>query len=191
MEISGIVIDEEGTPLPFVHIILVSKRKGTIANANGIFSFVAELNDSVVFSSVGFKKKGIIIPDSLTMYHYPTEIVLQRDTIYLSEVEIYPWATYEEFKEAFIHLTLPETDMDRAYKNFEIIKFQLQFDYTGTPDPSINYKYLTQTQTYYSMNKGLMPPSLRSSINNPLFNWVAWANLIQMIKESKFKKKNR
>lgn len=194
IEVSGIITNEEGYQVPFVHIIILNKGKGTIADHKGMFSFVAETNDTIIFRSVGYKQTGVTIPANLEDIHYPIEVRLVTDTIYLSVVEIYPWKNYEEFKEAFVNLELPESDMDRALKNFEIIKAQLFTDYidlNAAPDPDLCYRNITAMQQYNASYKGMMTPSFNNWMSNPLLNYVAWANLIKMIKEGKFKRKNK
>ena len=192
IEVSGIITNDEGYLVPFVHIIVLNRGMGTIADHKGMFSFVAQTNDTIIFRSVGYKQTGITIPANLEEVNYHIAIHLQTDTIYLPEVEIYPWATYEEFKEAFVNLELPETKMDRALKNFDIIKGQIfadNIDFTATPDPDLCYRNITAMQHYNATYKGMAPPSFNNWMNNPLLNYVAWANLIKMIKEGKFKRK--
>ena len=147
-----------------------------------MFSFIVEPYDTILFSSVGYKKVGLIIPDTLKTFHLELDIYMETDTIMIEEVIILPWKTYEEFKEAFLSLELPDDDMNRAYKNIALIKTQIY--YSGTPDPGLNYKYMLQEQYNQLYTKGQMP---YYSILNP----IRWAEFFKYLEEGKFKNKNR
>ena len=63
------------------------------------------------------------------------------DTFQLAEVRIYPWKTYQEFKEAFLALDLGDEDEERAYHNIALIKTQIKMNRDGaTPNPNIAFR---------------------------------------------------
>ncbi|MBL7112649.1 MAG: carboxypeptidase-like regulatory domain-containing protein [Bacteroidales bacterium] len=182
IQLSGVIRNELLQPLQFTHILIKNQHRGTISDQKGMFSFIVEPYDTILFSSVGYKRVGLIIPDTLKTFHLELDIYMETDTIMIEEVIILPWKTYEEFKEAFLALELPDNDMNRAYKNIALIKTQIY--YSGTPDPGLNYKYMLQEQYNELYTKGQMP-------YYSIFNPIRWAEFFKYLEEGKFKNKNR
>ncbi|RPI45734.1 MAG: hypothetical protein EHM46_01395, partial [Bacteroidetes bacterium] len=120
VQFSGIVRDLQHMPLPYVNIIILNERRGTTTDNRGMFSFVVRPNDTILFSHLGHKSTIHIIPDSIGGQQYPADIFMVSDTFHLAEVRIYPWKTYQEFKEAFLALELPDDDQQRAYHNIAL-----------------------------------------------------------------------
>lgn len=166
IQLSGVVRNLKYEPVQNVHVINVKKGTGTTTNYKGMFSFIVYPGDSILFRSVGYKNSLVVIPDSLQEKHYPRDIYLLNDTIRLAEVKIFPWKSYEEFKVAFINLELPDNDMQRAAKNIEIIKAQLNMDFE--PNADLAFKN-SMKQQYEKMYYAGQYPSI--SVLNP-FNWI-------------------
>lgn len=179
IQLSGILRDANNQPLQFATILVPNRFKGTVSDQKGMFSFIVFPNDTVRFTSIGFKPRQIVIPDTLDHFHYPVNIVMEYDTIQLAEIQIFRYGSYEEFREAVINLRLPEDDYQRALANIALIKSQIYSD-TGA-DPGLNYKYYMQEQHYRSMYQGQLPP-------NNLFNPISWAQFIQAIREGRFRR---
>jgi len=63
--ISGKLVDEKNTPVPFAHIKIINSQKGTISNQNGMFKIVIpELSSNKVFiaiSAIGFETLNIAL----------------------------------------------------------------------------------------------------------------------------------
>ncbi len=108
--------------------------------------------------------------------------MLRMDTISLALTEVYPWPTKEQFKKAFLKLSLPDDDMTRADRN--MARTDNKERMTGMAlDASLNYKYSMQqyqSKLYYA---GQLPP-------NNLLNPLAWAKFIKAWKNGDFKKTN-
>ncbi|MDY0084264.1 MAG: carboxypeptidase-like regulatory domain-containing protein [Ignavibacteriaceae bacterium] len=183
IQFSGAVVTGDSlNPVPFTHIIVKGTSRGTISNINGFFSFVAQPNDIVIFSSIGLKKGYYKIPDTLSADNYTMFQVMQPDTIFLPETVIYPWPSPTNFKNAFISLNVPDDDYDRALKNIALLS--LKDSYLKIQmDGSINYKNFIQEkiENYYTM--GQMP------VNN-LLNPFAWAQFFKAWQNGEFKRKN-
>lgn len=178
-QLSGFVKSEDNEGLPFVHIIVKNHRRGTISDFEGFFSLVVEKNDTLIFSSIGYKKSSFLVGDTVSFHDYFITKVLEIDTITLNEMIIFPWNTYEQFKEAFLKLDAPQDDIDRAIKNFALIEDQLRL-YPADSDPSLNYKYFMQqtyNQIYYA---GQLPP-------NNLLNPIAWSQFFTALRNGDFK----
>jgi hypothetical protein len=182
IELSGIVTDQNQQPLSFVNIIIKNKERGTISDIRGMFSFPAQTGDTILFSSVGFKKVTLIIPDTLNRVHYPVEIMMPVDTIMIGEVKIFPWKTYAEFREAFKKLDLPHNDIERARHNIALIKTQIIL--SNTADPGVNFNYVMQQQYNKTSIQGQYP-------SIPILNPFNWARFIEALKNGDLKDENK
>lgn len=183
IQLSGVVRNEYLQPVQYAHIVVLNKNRGTISDMHGMFSFVVEPLDTVTFTAVGFKRVALVIPDTLTRYHLSVDIYLETDTIWIEEVVILPWKTYEEFREAFLSLELPDNDLKRAYRNIALIQTQIYYP-NEKPDPDLNYQYALKDQYNQLYSKGQIP---YYSIFNPL----AWVEFFKYIEEGRFKDKTK
>ncbi|TVR72141.1 MAG: hypothetical protein EA408_07415 [Marinilabiliales bacterium] len=177
VQISGIIRDEFNDPLPYSHIIVINKGMGSIADRRGRFSFIVHPSDTLIFSSLGHKRKQYVVPGEIDVIHYSVDIQLERDTFEIEEVTVWPWATYEQFSEAFIALNLPEDDYDRAMANIALIQTWMELE--GLPaDPGASFRIAMQQHHNRQMYAG-QPP-------NNLLNPFSWAQFIQAIREGRF-----
>lgn len=182
-QLSGIINDSKQRPMPFVHVLVKNYRRGTISDFEGFFSIVVQAKDTILFSSMGYKKQIWIVPDTALTNDLYVQFKLETDTIILSEAIVFPWNTYEKFREAFVQLNVPSDDIERALTNFALIEKQLLNDYSGEPNASLSYKYFMQqtyNQLYYA---GQLPP-------NNLLNPIAWSKFFQALKNGDFKRKD-
>jgi len=183
IQIKGMVVNSNKEPLPFVHILITNKARGTISKGDGEFSFFTEKGDTVLFSSMGYKRAQKIIPHFINERIYYMVVVLFPDTILISETLILPWKTYNEFKDAVITVKLPEDDYDRASKNLALMELQ-QILYpdempiaSGAAHRLFMYDYYDKL--YY---RGQTQPM-------QIFNIFAWQEFFEYLKEGKFKSK--
>jgi hypothetical protein len=183
VQFTGVVVTGDSLrPVPYTHIYDMTRNRGTVSDYYGYFSFVALRGDTIEFSSVGFKKSYFIIPDTIRAPRYTIFQLMTEDTVYLSETVIYPWPSKEMFKEAFLSLEIPTTDLDIARKNLARDKIMMMAE-AMPMDGSMNYRnYIDKTVSkYYSY--GAMVPYYG------IFDVVAWAKFIEAWREGKFKKK--
>jgi hypothetical protein len=182
VQFSGVVVSNDSLqPIPFTSILVKNTQRGTISDYYGFFSFVAQENDTVEFSSLSYQKATFIIPPNLEENRYSLIQVLRKDTITLKTAEIYPWPTREQFKEAFLNLEIPDDDLERARKNLQreamrdqAINYQM--------DGSMNFKNNMQnyqSRLYYA---GQLPP-------NRLLDPIAWSKFVKAWKNGDFKNK--
>lgn len=181
IQFSGLVVGGDSSyGVPGVHIYVPKAGRGTITSSVGYFSLATLTGDSIIVKSLGYKEKYFIIPgnaeDKLSVI-----IELMEDTLMLPIVEIFPYPTEKIFKEAFIALKLPETDIDNMHKNLneQVMKRML---YTMDQDGSMNHKYYMQQQVAIAGNR-MMYPTL--SLLNPF----AWKKFIESIKKGEHKNK--
>ncbi len=183
IQFSGIVVTMDSlSPVPFATIMVTNTSRGTVSDYYGYFSFVAQANDTLIFSSIGFKDSDFIVPNDLEGNRYSLIHSMLRDTVKLDEVEIFPWPTPAQFKEAFLALDLPDDDLDIMRRN---LSEDLIADKAAAMpmDGSLNFKFQKQqraNQLYYA---GQYRP-------NNLLNPIAWAQFIQAWKRGDFKKKD-
>ncbi len=182
IQFSGMILDADSLdPIPFSQVIVKNTSRGTSADYFGFFSFVAQKGDTILFSSLGYKPQHYIIPDSLEKNLYSIIQVLQKDTIELDPITVYPWPSKEEFKQAFLNLRLPSTDYQRAMQNLEQARIKAKFQGIQM-DAVANYKYTMNQYQTRLYNSGMYP------INN-LLNPFAWAKFIDEWKKGTYKKK--
>jgi len=184
LQFSGVVVEGDSLrPIPYTSIMIKNSYRGTVSDFYGYFSFVAQLNDTVEFSAIGFRDSYFVIPDTLTTNKYSLIQVLATDTVYLKEAVVYPWPSKEQFKQAFLQLDVPDDDLARAQKNLARVDSREQTDALAA-DAGLNYKYSMQqyqSKLYYA---GQLPP-------NNLLNPIAWSKFIKAWKNGDFKNKKK
>jgi len=183
IQLNGRIINELLEPLPFSHILIMNSYRGAITNTDGRYSLVVEEGDTVLFSSVGYKRKYLRMPESLSRPFLQLDILLETDTIMINAVKIYPWKSYDEFKEAFVNLKLPNDDMERARRNIALLRTQIIMDHD--PDARENFSHVMEQQYRQTFTQGQNP-------SYQLFNPFAWAKFFEALKRGDFKsKKNK
>lgn len=182
IQFSGVIVTGDSLEaVPFVNVIIEDSHRGTMSDVNGYFSFVAQKGDSITFSALGFRRQGIVLPDTLIERKYSMIQILHPDTIELSEAVIYPWPTREQFQEAFLALELPETDAERAARNLARAEMIERREHMPA-DGSENFKYQMQNYQNRIYYAGQAPPM-------NIFNPIAWAKFIEAWRDGAFKKK--
>ena len=180
IQFSGMVVSGDSLrPVPFANIIIKNSRRGTMSDFYGFFSFVAQVNDTISFSSVGYKKAEYVIPDSLTTNRYSLIQMLIGDTVYLQESVIHPWPTREQFKDAFLNLNITDDNYAIALKNLERAELKRQMEKIGMDGKDNYYHQMQERQSrlYYA---GQYP-------TNNLLNPIAWAKFIEAWKNGELK----
>lgn len=182
VQFSGVVVTDSLSPVPFTNILVKHTYRGTMSDVYGYFSFVAQEGDTILFSAVGFQRSQYVIPDSLKEQKYSMIHVLNRDTVQLRELAVYPWPSRDQFREAFLNLRLPDDDLQLAMRNLSPAEMMQRME-NLPPDAYQSFQYAMaadNTKLYYS---GGTPV-----IN--LFNPIAWAQFIQAWQNGAYKKKD-
>jgi hypothetical protein len=113
IHLKGEVTDKYGVSVPFVNVINLSKRTGIAADFYGKFSFLANMNDTIQFTAVGFKIKRFVIPDTINSGKYYLNLILSADTICLEKAVVYPWPANEKaLIQDYLELELPDETID-------------------------------------------------------------------------------
>jgi len=178
IQLTGRVTDELLRPLPYAQILILDNYRGALTNNYGNFSLVVEESDSILISAVGFKNKYLEIPSNFPSNFMNIEVIMRMDTLVIAEARIYPWKTYEQFKEAFVNLNLPTDDMEKARRNIALIRTQIIMDHE--PSARANFQHIMEQQYQQTYIKGQLP-------SYQLFNAFAWAKFFQALKRGDFK----
>ena len=183
IQFSGVVVTMDSlSPVPFATIMVKNTSRGTVSDYYGYFSFVAQANDTLIFSSVGFKDSDFVVPDDLEGNRYSLIHSMLQDTVELDEVEIYPWPTPAQFKEAFLALDLPDDDIEIMRRNLSA-DLMAEKAASMPMNGSLNFKFENQQRANQLYFTGQYRP-------NNLLNPIAWAQFIQAWKRGDFKKKD-
>lgn len=184
IQFSGIVIHADSLePLPFVNIINVSRNyKGTYTDMRGFFSLVVSVGDTIHISSLGYKKQELVIPKDLVNNTLSAIFKLKMDAIDLPMIYIFPYATIEQFKQAFIKLRLPDDDLMIAQKNLDA-NLMMALSSAMTWDGTQNTRYYFQQQSEKLYWRG-------QERYNPLLDVVKINQFIRLLGEGKISLKN-
>ena len=82
-QITGIVKDQEGVPIPGVNVIVSGSSTGTITNLDGEYTIAARVGDTLVYSYIGFKAFKVQVTET-----FSGDIILQATIDALEEVVI-------------------------------------------------------------------------------------------------------
>jgi hypothetical protein len=177
IQLSGIVLDTATGPLPGVHVYIPKAGRGVTTNAVGFFSLPVLVGDSLVISSVGYKRRHYIVERGDK--EYVTIVVpMMEDVTYLKEIVIVPYPTEEVFKEAVLALNLPpDNTIDERNLNAELLALMLK---TTPMDGTLNQRYALN-QWVAHQNDKFMP------VTNPYLNPFNWVKFFNGLKKNKKK----
>lgn len=181
IQLSGVVVSEgDLDPMPYITVYDKSIRKGVIADYYGFFSMVSFPGDTVYFSYFGFQTSTYIVPDTLKEDRYSIIHMLQRDTVNLPEVTVYPWPSKEEFANYFVNMKPYDDAMRKAQRELSgeslaFVAARLDNDASLASGYAFNQRY---TKLY---TNGQLP------VNN-LLNPYSWAKLVKDWKDGKLKR---
>jgi hypothetical protein len=167
------------------YIFIPRAGRGTLADDGGYFALPVFPGDSIVFSFLGFQKQYHVIPRRHAEESYSAIILMKEDVKTLAEVKVYPYATEEEFKKAFLEMKLPD-EMER--KNLEKNTRQEYLMAMAAITPSsaaTNYRAYMDNQIFGRDNAANRSFTTALPFTNPF----AWANFIKSLKNGDLKKK--
>jgi len=181
IQLSGIVISggDSIQPLHYVNIGVKNSSRGTSSNYEGFFSLPVYHTDTLVFSTIGYQKAVLSLPQDITTNKYSIIQTMQKDTIRLPETVIYPWPNREAFKRAFIELDIPDDEITIARKNLEREALRELGTLLPVDSKEAASAYMRNESKKYTY-MGQTPP-------NNLINPFAWIQFFKMLKEGKLK----
>lgn len=182
IQLSGIILNADSTDaVPGVNIYVPKKGRGTSSGRFGYFSMPVLEGDSVVFSFIGLKKQTFKVPDKVENDRISLILTMEVDEIALAEIEVMPYPTEEEFKQAIIAMNVVDPmSISRANMSPEML---LRWAESMPASGGENFRYFQQGQML--QNQDLYGPRpLR------ILDPFAWSQFIRSIKRGDLKSKN-
>ncbi|MES2799707.1 MAG: carboxypeptidase-like regulatory domain-containing protein [Bacteroidota bacterium] len=178
VQLSGIAVNEEDLqPVSYATIFDRTIKRGMISDFHGFFTLVVMPGDTLVFSGYGFNTTTFIVPDTLKDNRYSMIHMMQKDTVELPAVTVYPWPSREDFAYYFVHMEPYDDAMRRAQR--ELSGEALAFVAARLEgDASLSYGTVVNQRYSKLYTNGQLP------VNN-LLNPYSWAKLIKDWKEGK------
>ncbi len=177
VQFSGVIVNvDSNTVVPYVTITNVTgKAQFYAANYKGYFSFVANVGDTLLFTAIGYKKEGLVIPKDISESSYTVVVAMKQDVINLPAVRVYPWASTDEFKKEFMTMKFADDDLEIARKN--VSKESLSAMMASLPRDGAEM----QSYNFQNNHARLTNRNINQRLANPLLNPFAWGALIQQI----------
>jgi hypothetical protein len=177
VQFSGVIMNRDSnTVVPYVTIANVTGRDQYFsANYKGYFSFVANEGDTLLFTAVGYRKEGVVIPVGLSDNKYTILMKMKQEVINLPGVRVYPWASTDEFKKEFMTMKFADDDLEIAKKNVSresLASMIASLPRDGGEMQSFNFQNNHNRLTSRNFNQRLA---------NPLLNPFAWGAFIEQI----------
>jgi len=183
VQLYGVVMTADSlVGIPAVSIMVKGQNRGTISNAQGVFSIVVLKGDQVEFTHVTFKPKTIYIPKNLEGNQYSIVQLMVIDTVYLPATILKPRPTPEQFARDFVNTKFPDDNIEIARKNTDATKRRILLRTVpadGGEATKMQFNKIANRAVY----QGQTPPQ-------NIFNPAAWAEFIQAWKRGDFKNKN-
>ncbi|SHM59198.1 CarboxypepD_reg-like domain-containing protein [Cyclobacterium lianum] len=174
VQLSGVILNADSTTaIPGVNIYVPKKGRGTSSNRFGYFSMPVVAGDSVVFSFIGLKRQTLKIPADITEDKLSYILTMVQDEIALQEVQVMPYPTEEEFKNAILAVNVDaEPPLNRGNLSPQLLlKWAEEMPASGNE----NFRQFTNQQTQQTLDRYGPRPL-------PLLNPFAWAQFIKSIK---------
>jgi hypothetical protein len=181
IQLSGVAIGEtDMNPVSYTTIFDKTSKRGVIADYYGFFSMVVYPGDTLLFSGYSYKTSTYVVPDSLAENRYSIIHMLQKDTVNLPEVTVYPWPSREDFARAFVDMQPYDDAIRRAQRELSGESLAFVAARLDT-DASLSYGNV-MNQQYTKLYTNRQMPA------NNLLNPYSWAKLIQDWKAGKLSK---
>ncbi len=162
---------------------------GTTTSTEGFFSFAVLPGDSIQFTSIGFKKEILVVPDSLDEKEYLARIIMLRDTTMLQEVTLYPWPTPDRLKDELLATRVNTTEEDIAMKNLAIQELKDRAAEMGySPEEIQDFVIAANNASIYNYGRyqGLTPGgAILGALSDPF----AWQQFFEALKRGDFSSK--
>jgi hypothetical protein len=132
------------------------------------------------FSFYGHKTSSFIVPDTLKDNRYSIIHMMQKDTINLPQVDVYPWPSREDFARAFVEMEPYDDALRRAQR--ELSGESLAFAAARLQvDAGLAQSYASNQRNTRLYTMGQLP------VTN-LFNPYSWAKFISDWKNGDLKR---
>jgi hypothetical protein len=179
-----IVANNGSEYLPMAYVYNPKAGRGALSDNFGRADLLVFPGDSLVFTYIGYKKQYYIIPKSVEQVQQKI-ISMDEDSKMLAEVKVFPHASEEEFKQAFLNMRLRD-ERQRAIlaNNLEQSKLNVYALQAGLGAAS-NFRNFSDMMISAQANKSFYASPLLS-LTNPF----AWMSFIQSVKNGDLKMKD-
>lgn len=144
VQLSGFILASESKmPKVGVAVYVSGTMRSTQTNEKGFFSLAVAAGDSIVFSALGYRGQSLVVPADYNQTSYTITVSLSENTT-LSTVDVMPWATERDLKEAISKLKVPEEKQQIVIPEPVEIKSVLNAPALGAEG---NFRYFNQQQT--------------------------------------------
>jgi hypothetical protein len=183
VQLYGIVMTADSlVGIQAVNVMVRGQNRGTMTNAQGVFSIVVLKGDIVEFTHVSYKSKVVTIPKDLQGNHHSVVQLLIQDTVYLPATIIRQRPTPEQFARDFVNTKVPDDDIEIARQNTSAAKRRALMSTTPGDGGEATALQMRNAATRASY-AGQVPPQ-------NLFNPAAWAEFIKAWKRGDYKRKD-
>lgn len=181
IQLSGIILNSDSTDaVPGVNIYVPKKGRGTASGRFGYFSMPVLEGDSIVFTFIGLKKQAFKVPENVENDRISLILTMEVDEIALAEIEVMPYPTEQEFKQAIIAMNVVDPmSISRANMSPEML---LRWAESMPASGNENFRNITQGQMI--QNQDLYGPRPMR-----LLDPFAWSQFIRSIKRGDLKSK--
>lgn len=139
-----------------VNVYVPKTNRGAQTNEYGFFSLPVLSGDSVLFSALGYKKQYLIIPKNYSSQSYSIIMQMQEDPTELPTVDVFPWPTERDFREAVANVKLPDEGRAIATRNLDPKLLEELFKSTPM-DGAGNFRFWNQQQIQQQQNRHMYP----------------------------------
>lgn len=114
VQLSGLVVASDSvTALEGVAVYVAGTTRGTHTRQSGYFSLPIVAGDTVVFAALGYEKLYLTVPANTKESSMTRKIILEKKENTLPTVDVMPWATENDLKQAILRTRLPEEPSER------------------------------------------------------------------------------
>ncbi|WP_299701384.1 carboxypeptidase-like regulatory domain-containing protein [uncultured Pontibacter sp.] len=128
-----------------VAVYVPGTTRGTHTRKSGYFSLPVVAGDTVVFATLGYEKLYLTVPANTNESNLTLSIRLTEKSTTLPTVEVMPWATEYDLKQAILRTKLPEEPSERLPVIPPPVAYRSIKDMPAM-DASQNFKYGQQQQ---------------------------------------------
>jgi len=186
IQFSGRVVTSDGDnliPLPYTSIGIVGTSRGSNADQEGFFSFVALKGETVRFSRIGYKDADYTVPDTLSQSLYFYVQIMTEDSILLPEAVIYPWPDREYFKYEFLAIDISDDERERLQQNLaQEVLAEIRYSVPADGNEVADLELRQRASEYYY--EGQIKPQ-------NIFNPLAWKRFVDAWRRGDFKNKKK
>ena len=181
IQLSGIVLNADSTDaVPGVNIYVPKKGRGTVSGRFGYFSMPVLEGDTIVFTFIGLKKQSFTVPEKMENDRISLILTMEVDEIALAEIEVLPYPTEDEFKQAVLTMSAVDPmSISRSNMRQEML---LRWAESMPASGGENFRAFQEAQML--QNQDIYGPRpLR------ILDPFAWSQFIRSIKRGDFKSK--